>query len=193
MKRIRLNAFLFLSWTCLVFGTSVWARVSPSTWNSFVSNSGFYNSSFPNPPNTSDVVSRFTPSEAIAVTRIEVQAVRGSQRSTVVQNLPCAKPVSFKITDGEQSFTLPLPSAAPFVVGSYNSSSADSGPLDLAFPAGAKIVLSVIPGDPFEPVSGKSPCFANEVNITVQYKVNSPQQKREQNQEQRPRWEEEQK
>jgi hypothetical protein len=183
MKLRRLNAFLFLSLASLVFGTSVWARVSTLTWNSFVLFSFYYDSSV---PNTSDIVSRFTPAQAIAVTRIEVHAAQGSQRSAPGQNFPCTKPVSFKITDGEQNFTLPFPSAAKVITGGYNSSSADSGPLDLAFPAGAKIVLSVIEGDPFEPSTGKSPCFANSVNITVQYKVNShernkahPEQKEE--------------
>jgi hypothetical protein len=192
MKLIRLNAFLFLSLACLVFGASVWARVGPLTWNSFVIFSFYYDSSV---PNTSDVVSRFTPEQAIAVTRIEVQAVLGSQRYNrpAGTTIPCTMPISFKITDGEQSFTLPLPSAATVVTNSYNSSSADSGPLDLAFPAGAKIVLSVIQGDPEDPGSNKSKCFAQQVNITVQYKVNSPEQKREQETEHRPRQKEEQK
>jgi hypothetical protein len=187
MKLIRLNAFLFLSLACPAFVTSVWARVSSLTWNSFVSNSSSYSSSV---PQISDVLSRFTPAQAIAVTRIEVQAAQGSERYNGSGHIiPCTKPVSFKITDGEQSFTLPLPSAATFVTDSNNSSAADSGPLDLAFPAGAKIVLSVIQGDPFEPSNNKSACFAADVNITVQYKVDSPEQKPEQ----RPREKEEQK
>jgi hypothetical protein len=182
MKLIRLNASLFLLLACLVFGTGVWAQLSPLTWNSFVSNSGFYNSSV---PNTSDVVSRFTPAQAIAITRIEVQAALGSQRFGLGLTIPCTKPVSFKITDGEQSFTLPLPSAATFVSNTKNPSSADSGPLDLAFPAGAKIVLSVIQGDPPDPSSNTTSCFANEINITVQYKVDSPEQKPRQKPEQK--------
>lgn len=192
MKRIRLNAFSFLSLACLVFGASVWAGVSSSTWNSFVPASFYYDSSV---PNTSDVVSRFTPAQAIAVTRIEAQAVIGSQRNSGPARtaIPCSMPISFKITDGEQSFTLPLPSAATVVANSYNSSSADSGLLDLAFPAGAKIVLSVIQGDPEDTGSDKSKCFTQMVNITVQYKVDSPEQKREQNPEQRPGQKEEQK
>ena len=190
MKLKRLNAFLFLSLACLVFRAGAWAQVSPLTWNSFVSNTSFY-SSFVS--NNSDVVSRFTPAQAIAVTRIEVQAQQGSKRvNGPAPPLPCTKPVSFKMTDGEQSFTLPLPSAATVITNSYNSSSADSGPLDIAFPAGAKIALSVIPGDPFDSSTGLSSCYAAEVNITVQYKVNSPEQKREQNPEQKPRQKEEQ-
>jgi hypothetical protein len=178
LKLIKLNASLFLSLACLVFGASVWAGVNSSTWNSFVVESGFYTSSL---PNTSDVVSRFTPAQAVVVTRMEVQALTGSQRDDgPAGRIPCTKPISFKITDGEQSFTLPLPSAATFVPNGGNSSAADSGPLDLVFPAGAKIVLSVIPGDPFDLSSGKSYCYANYVNITVQYKVNSPEQEREQ-------------
>jgi hypothetical protein len=191
MNQIKSNASLFLSLACLLFGTSLWAQVGPLTWNSFVFESGFYDSSV---PNTSDVVSRFTPTRAIAVTRIEVQAVQGSQRvNGPAPPVPCTKPVSFKITDGEQSFALPLPSAATVITNSGNSSSADSGLLDLAFPAGAKIVLSVIPGDPFDSSTGLSSCFANEVNITVQYEVNSPEQKRERETEHRPGQKEEQK
>ena len=191
MKLIRLNALLFLSLAYLVFGASVWARVSPLTWNSFVFRSDVYDSSV---PNTSDIVSRFAPAQAIAVTRMEVKALTGSQRfNGPAHTIPCTKPISFKISDGEKSFALPLPSAATVVANSGNSSSADSGPLDLAFPADAKIVLSVIQGDPFDPSSNKSACFAGAVNITVQYDVNSPERKREQKPEQTPRQKEEEK
>ena len=175
--KLTLSAFLALLLTSAVFGATGWARVGPLTWNSFVAESGFYTVAFSDV--VSDVVSRFTPAQAIVVTRMEVQAAQGSQRTGIGLSKPCTKPVSFKVTDGEQSFTLPLPSAAPFVLNTNNPSSFDSGPLDLAFPAGAKIVLSVIPGDPPDPNGHITECFINVVNITVQYEVNSPEHRSE--------------
>lgn len=142
------------------------------TWNSFALNEGSYDPS--GGSGASDVVSRFTPAKPIVVTRMEIQASSGSQRfvfSPTFQAIACTNFVSFKITDGTTTFTLPLPSATTVVTGNPNPSSADSGPLKIAFPAGAKVVLSVVPGDAADPISGATPCFFNNANITVQYKV----------------------
>jgi hypothetical protein len=140
------------------------------TWNGFASASTFYDPS----GGGSDVVSRFTPARSIVVTRIEVQAAMGAQRlvfSPNFQVIACSTTIAFKITDGTTAFTLPLPGATTLVAGNPNPSSADSGPLKVAFPAGAKIVLTVVQGDGPDPITGATACFFNNANITVQYKV----------------------
>ena len=142
------------------------------TWNSFAWTEAIYDPS--GGSGASDVISRFTPDKEIVVTRLEVQASQGPQRllfSPTFQAVACTNPVAFKITDGTTTFTLPLPSATTVVTGKPNPSSADSGPLKIAFPTGAKIVLSMVPGDATDPISGATACFFNNANITVQYKV----------------------
>jgi hypothetical protein len=171
MKRTSFSVYALLVCIWVISGAKAWGQVSPLTWNSFVYASSLYDSS---QPFSSDVVSRFTPADAITVTRIEVQAGVGAQRynnSTFPgQYIACTNPVAFKITDGRKSFTLPLPSAT--TLGSWpanNPSSADSGPLNLNFSAHAKIVMAEVQGDP--PALNVSGCTASYINITVQYKI----------------------
>jgi hypothetical protein len=169
MKRISFSVYTLLACIWVISGTNAWGQANPLTWSSFVAGNVYYDSS---QPGTSDVVSRFTPGKAITVTRIEVQAAQGSQRfsfSPTFEVIACTNPVAFKVTDGSKSFALPLPSAATLVTGGNNPSSADSGPLNLKFSAGADVVMAVVQGDLPDP--NDTGCFANYSNITVQYKI----------------------
>lgn len=170
MKRISFSVYALLVCICVISGAKAWGQVNPLTWSTFVVANAYYDAS---QPGSSDVVSRFTPANAITVTRIEVQAALGSQRivfSPTFQVIACTNPIAFKITDGSKIFILPLPSAATLVTGGNNPSSADSGPLNLTFLAGSNIVVAVIQGD--VPDATHSGCFTNNANMTVQYKLN---------------------
>ena len=139
------------------------------TWSSFVPANAFYDPE----QGGSDVVSRLTLGKAITVTRMEAQAAQGSERlvfSPTFQAIACTNSI-FKITDGTTTHTLVLPSATTLVPGGFNPSSADSGPLNVAFPARAKLVLTVVQGDPPDPTTGATGCLANNINIAVQYKT----------------------
>ena len=167
MKRKNLCISMLGFWS-LVASAQLLFAAGLSTWSSFVAVTVSYDTG----AGGSDVVSRFTPTKAISVTRIEAQAAQGSQRVVFFptsQPIACTNPVSFKITDGTTAFTLPLPSATTLVPGKLNPSSADSGPLHLPFAAGAKLVLTLVQGDPPDPVASTTGCFAKDINITVQY------------------------
>jgi hypothetical protein len=181
MKGKNLPISILLGFSLLVGSAPLLFAVGPLTWSSFVPAAGFYDTSAGG-SGGSDVVSRFTPAKAITVTRIEVQAAQGSERlvfSPTFQAIACTKPVAFKITDGTTSSTLTLPSATTLVPGNLNPSSADSGPLDVAFAAGAKLVLTVVQGDPPDPITGATGCLANNINITVQYKATTQDESRD--------------
>ena len=168
MKKIRSSTCVVLACFCLLLTSKASGQL---TWSSFVEALGPGGSYDPSQPATSNVVSRFTPAKAIKVTRVEVQAAQGSQE--FIFNPPsvvaCTVPLAFTVTDGSNSFTLPLPSAATVVTGGNNPSSADSGKLSLGFPAGAKIVIEAVLGDPSGTNTGG--CVASEINITVQYEI----------------------
>ncbi|SRR5258708_5909437 len=179
MNRIQLWACVILGCICLIPATTVLGQVSPLTWSSFVVAAGPLGPYDSSQPATSNVVSRFTPARAIKVTRIEVQAAQGVERfvfSPSFAVLPCTKPLAFKITDGSNSFTLPLPSAGTLIAGAFNPSSADSDKLSLAFPADAKIEMTVLLGDLPAQDGSVGGCVAGNINVTVQYAINTESQ-----------------
>lgn len=176
MNRIRLLTVI-LGCICAIPSTIALGQVGPLTWSSFVIGAGPLGPYDSSQPGTSNVVSRFTPAKAIKVTRIEIQAAQGSEKfifSPSFAVVPCTNPLAFRITDGSNSFTLPLPSAATLVTNAFNPTSADSGKLSLVFPAGAKVVMEVVLGDPAGPDTGG--CVAGDINISVQYEIQATEE-----------------
>ncbi len=139
-----------------------------STWSSHVESTSTYT-------DQNNIVARFTPDNAITVTRVELQSAFGSSRANfgLGQYEQCVKPISFELTDGTTSFTLVLPAPpvlpVPFAsAASANLSSfADSGRLNLNFSRGRTLTVLVLQGDPQD--SSDSACFATATSVTVQY------------------------
>jgi hypothetical protein len=144
-----------------------------ATWSSHVESTSTYSVQ-------NNVVARFTPDQAITVTRIELQSAFGSSRAeySLGQYAQCAKPISFQLTDGTTSYTLTLPgpSVLPVPYGSAASANfssfADSGRLDLRFRGGNTLTVLVLQGDAPQG-SSASACFATATSVTVQYHVDA--------------------
>jgi hypothetical protein len=119
-----------------------------STWSSHVESTSTYS-------DQNKVVARFTPDQAITVTRLELQSAFGSSRAdfSLGQYVQCTKPISFQLTDGTTSYTLILPGPSvlpvpfPSAATTNLSSFADSGRLNLSFSRGKALTVLVLQGD----------------------------------------------
>jgi hypothetical protein len=128
----------------------------PLLWTSFIEVLGNYVRS-----NSEDtVVSRLTPGVAITVTRVQLDAAFGSNINlkTKCNSLP-----KIRVTDGTTRYGLAIPNAR--LIGPYPFSvNADSGPIFVSFPANAKLLIRVVPGE--------TGCNPGSINVTVQYSIN---------------------
>src|SRR6516225_6384238 len=101
MKTIRPWTSVVLGCICLLLTSEALGQSGPLTWSSYVTSAGPLGPYDSSQPATSDVVSRFTPTKAIKVSRIEIQAAEGAQRfitSPTFVVVACTQPLGFKIT-----------------------------------------------------------------------------------------------
>jgi hypothetical protein len=129
----------------------------PLLWTSFIEVIGNYTQEY----SEGSVVSRFTPGVAITVTRVQLQAARGSSINN--SGTKCNPLPKLRVTDGTTKYGLAIPNARQ--TGPYpNSVNADSGTIAVNFPANANLRLTVLPGE--------AGCSAASINVVVQYSVN---------------------
>jgi len=128
----------------------------PLLWSSYIDVVGNYTQQY----SEGSAVSRFTPGVAVTVTRVQLQAAQGSY---IYPNAKCSYVPKLRVTDGTTKYEIAIPNARetgrnPFSV------SADSGTINLSFPANANLRLLVL--------HGEKGCIAGAINVTVQYSVN---------------------
>jgi hypothetical protein len=121
---------------------------------------------------SAQTLSVLTPSVPITVRRIEAFSMLGPRQSSVTQGIqevsptkPCPKEFFIIITNG--GVTQSIPMSGTFLSKAYETYT-DSGELHLAFPAGSRITLSILPPDIQPPAP---PCNASDVTINVQYET----------------------
>lgn len=120
-------------------------------------------------PLESKVVSTFTPSSDITVTRMQLQAASGATLGGIPP-ASCTVVPTVHLYDSRDRLGIDIPNG-PVGTGKYGSYvgsvSSDSGPVSVHFSAGTPISVVAIPGDE---VNG-SFCSAYEINIVVQYQA----------------------
>jgi hypothetical protein len=124
------------------------------------------------------VVTRFTPAVSITVTCIQVETSVGPARwsgASPSQAVPvaCTENPGLRVSDGTTSYDIRLPTPAQVGINGVSPVTTDTGPINVAFPAGAGITLSVLPGDPDESTADQvlTACSAGASNVTVQYRT----------------------
>jgi hypothetical protein len=171
MRKILLVILAFACVSPLTAQQSDQPHGAPLVWSTNVLVVGNYVSSVR--PGASNIVTTFTPDVPVTISRIELQAAFGASKTTSffpVTIVPCDVPPAIQVTDGTNSSTLTIPNAPistnPPAQPTVGSASADSGPINLTFPAGTKISVVVLPGD-----QGKNNfCNAGDINLTIQYR-----------------------
>jgi hypothetical protein len=128
-------------------------NAGPFLWTSYIDTTGNYSRTY----SEASVVGRFTPGVAITVTRVQLQAAYGSS----INDTECKPVPRIRVTDGTTQYALAIPNARES--GSI-SVHADSGPIAVSFPANAKLILRLVPG--------QTGCYAGSINVVVQYSVN---------------------
>jgi hypothetical protein len=129
-------------------------NAGPFLWSSYIGVVGSYLQ-----PEGS-AVSRFTPGAAITVTRFQLQAAQGSY---IYPHSKCSYVPKLRVTDGTTKYEIAIPNWRQ--TGRFPLSvSADSGAINVGFPANANLRLVVIPG--------QKGCYPGGINVTVQYSVN---------------------
>jgi hypothetical protein len=132
-------------------------NAGPFLWSSFILVVGDYTQQY----SEGSAVSRFTPGVPVTVSRVQLQAAQGS--NVGLNNAKCSYVPRLRVTDGTTKYEIAIPNARgtgrnPFSV------SADSGPINVSFPANANLRLLVL--------HGEKGCTAGTINVTVQYSVN---------------------
>jgi hypothetical protein len=167
------NKILVLLCFVLLFGLAVVAAQgsgssggAPLLWNAKIDTLGNFILG-KHLPLESKVVSTFTPSSDITVTRMQLQAALGASKGSPAT--PCSVVPSIHVYDNHDRLGIDIPNG-PIGSGKFGtyagSVSSDSGPVSLHFSAGVPISIVAIPGD-----DTSTFCNAGEINIAVQYQA----------------------
>jgi hypothetical protein len=180
MKRMFSLAFAF--W-CMgtVFSaaqTSSQPSSTLSVWNVHAFEMGYT----PTEQRSTYILGVLTPEKPITVRRVEAISNSGPKDAPPrrgVQNsssdpVPCRAQYSMEITNGVVSRNIPISNV--FVQQKSSQTYTDSGPLNLAFAAGSRITVSVIPPKPEFPFVY---CSLSGLNISIQYELSEAPSKEE--------------
>jgi hypothetical protein len=111
-----------------------------------------------------------TPSKMIVIRRLEALSNKGPSMGALPSGEPIACPVQYvlELTNGTVTQTIPISNS--FLHKKTSQTYTDSGPLNLEFNEGNRIVLSMVAPKPqFPPVS----CGIVGLDITIQYELPS--------------------
>lgn len=118
-----------------------------------------------------------TPVQTIRVRRIEAISNRGPHLAGVGTGLgtpagdpiPCPLQYTLELTNGSQTETIPISNT--FIGKKTTQTYTDSGPIDVEFSAGERILVSIVDPKPeFPPIA----CTFVGLDISVQYEVVAP-------------------
>jgi hypothetical protein len=164
---VALSFFLILGLAVVAAQSSGSSGSAPLLWNAKIDVLGNYIFGYPSMPLESKVVSTFTPSSDITVTRMQLQAASGASKGNPLTN--CTVVPSIHLYDSHDRLGIDIPNA-PIGNGHFGayagSVSSDSGPVSVHFDAGVPISIVALPGDPVPDY-----CTAYEINIAVQYQA----------------------
>ncbi|HEU5402909.1 MAG TPA: hypothetical protein VFU86_16230 [Terriglobales bacterium] len=126
---------------------------------------------------SAQTISVLTPAFPITVRRIEAFSMLGPRQASLTQGVqevspakPCPKQFFIIITNGAVTESVPM--SGTFLSKAFETYT-DSGDLHLPFPAGSRIILSILPPDIQPPALS---CGAYDVTINVQYETIMPVQ-----------------
>ena len=137
---------------------------TPAVWNTQVSPTSEVPGRYPK--------AMFTPTRAITVTRIEGFTELGPKRIAGIGVLPTECPMQYALELSSGTITRTILISNSFLKGTY-STHTDSGVLDIDFPAGVPITLSLIIPNPQGFPAAR--CGWSPINVAVQYESTKEQ------------------
>ncbi len=112
-----------------------------------------------------------TPAKTIVIKRVEALSNKGPSLGSLPSGepIPCSVQYTLELTNGTVTQTVPLSNV--FLHKKTSQTYTDSGPLNVEFKAGDRIVLSMVAPKPqFPPVS----CMIMGLDISVQFEQAAP-------------------